>query len=73
MTTAAQLVQTCNAVDYDAATGGCAAPYYAEAPSFVPLLSAGDGFQIAFAIVGCWTVGLVGRLIIRAGQAGEKH
>jgi hypothetical protein len=73
MSTPAQLVMVCNGADFDVSTGECSAPYYSQVPSFVPAISASEGLTISFAIVGTWTIGLVARLLIRAGQQGEKH
>jgi hypothetical protein len=64
----ATLYLACNDADYNAATGECSAPYYSEAPSLLPAITAWEGFQISFAIVGCWLVGLFARLLIRASQ-----
>lgn len=62
------LVLTCKVSDYDAASGQCAAPFFSNPPSVFPALTLGEGTQVAFAIVGCWLVGLIARLIIRAGR-----
>lgn len=62
------LVLACKEVDYDASTGVCAAPFYTYPPGAFPELTTEEGAQIAFAIVGVWTIGLIARLIIRAGQ-----
>jgi hypothetical protein len=56
-----------------AADGSCTPQAWIEAPqSPFPALSLEQGAVIAFAIVGCWTVGLVARLLIRAAQHGER-
>jgi hypothetical protein len=65
------LVQACKEVDYDASTGTCSAPFWTYPPGAFPELSVEEGFQIAVAIVGVWTIGLVARLVIRAGQSGR--
>lgn len=65
------LVLACNEADFNASTGECAAPYYTYPPGAFPELTADEGFEIAVAIVGVWTIGLVARLIIRAGQPGR--
>lgn len=62
----------CNVQDYDPQTGVCAAPYYGSPPQFVPTMTAQEGLEVAFAIVGTWCIGLVARLLIRAGQQGMK-
>ncbi|MGV7173821.1 hypothetical protein [Xanthomonas axonopodis] len=67
------LVLTCKVEDFDASTGQCAAPFYSHPPTLFPYLSVTDGLQIAFAIVGTWTVGLVARLIIRTTQLESRN
>lgn len=62
----------CNVEDFNEATGECAHPYYGTPPQFFPVLSFADGVLIAGAIGGTWTLGLVARLLIRAGQQ-ETH
>lgn len=66
------LVLSCMPADYDAATGVCAAPFYSYPSSGWPTLTADEGLQIAAAIAGCWTLGLIARLIIRSGQ-GHRY
>lgn len=58
----------CNAQDYDTQTGQCAAPYYTYPPSFLPYLSYEDGFLIAGAIVSCWTLAAVFRVLVRTAD-----
>ena len=65
------LVLACKEVDYNATTGECAAPFYTYPPGAFPELTADEGFEIACAIVGVWTLGLIARLIIRSGQSGR--
>lgn len=49
--------------------GVCTVPVWIEKPTPVlPPLTLAEGTQVAFAIVGVWTVGLVVRLYARAGQ-----
>ena len=73
MSSPAQLVLACNVADFNATTGECAAPYYTQVPTFVPSLSAVQGAKIGFAIVLIWTLGLIARLVIRAGQQEHKQ
>lgn len=61
-------VLLCDVEDMDVETGTCAAPYYGPLPSFIPDLPIDDGVLIGFAIGGVWCIGLVARLLIRAGQ-----
>lgn len=49
-------------------TGTCAAPYYGPLPTMLPEISIDEGIQIAAAIGGVWCIGLIARLLIRAGQ-----
>ncbi len=67
------LVLACKEVDYNATTGECAAPFYTYPPGAFPELTVGEGLQLAAAIVGCWTVGLIARLVIRSGQTGRYN
>ena len=62
----------CNAEDFNASTGECAAPYYGSPPTLIPTMTAAEGAVIAAAIAGTWTLGLVARLLIRTGQQ-ETH
>jgi hypothetical protein len=62
------MVLACKTVDFDAATQTCAQPFYTYPPSAFPELTAEEGMEIAAAIVGVWTLGLVARLVIRSGQ-----
>lgn len=56
----------CDAAAVDATTGQCSDPHWVDAPAGgLPPLTAGEGAQIAFAIVGCWALGLCGRLLFR--------
>ena len=49
--------------------GVCEVPVWVEYPTPVlPHLTLAEGVQVAFAIVGCWTVGLVFRLYVRSVQ-----
>lgn len=65
------LVLACKEVDFNATTGECAAPFYTYPPGAFPELTWEEGAEIAFAIVVCWTAGLVARLIIRSMQTGR--
>lgn len=67
------LVLTCRVADFNATTGECAAPFYSYPPTVFPYLSAEDGLQIAFAIVGTWTLGLIARLYIRTTQLESRN
>ncbi|WFC43768.1 hypothetical protein [Pseudoxanthomonas sp. SE1] len=67
------LVLTCKVADFDASTGECSAPFYSYPPTLFPYLNAEDGLQIAFAIVGTWTLGVVARLYIRATQQEGRN
>ena len=50
--------------------GVCTQPVWIEKPEPVlPPLTLAEGTQVAFAIAGCWAVGLVARLYFRAGQS----
>ncbi len=63
------LVQACAVENIDGA-GVCTVPIWVEKPEQVlPPLSLADGTQIAFAIVGVWTLGLCFRLYRRASQS----
>jgi hypothetical protein len=66
------LVLTCKVADFDASTGECSAPYYSVPPTLFPYLGVEDGLQIAFAIIGTWTLGVVARLYIRAAQTESR-
>lgn len=62
------LVQAC-AAEHLTAQGVCTAPIWVEKPEQVlPPLTLAEGTAIAFSIVGCWTVGLVFRLLARTQQ-----
>ncbi|MCC8363257.1 hypothetical protein LK996_09235 [Lysobacter sp. A6] len=65
------LVYACKTEDFDASTQTCAAPFWTYPPSAFPELTVEEGFQLACAIVGVWTIGLIARLTIRAGQPGR--
>lgn len=58
----------CDAKDFDVHTGQCASPYYTMEATSAWSLSAQQGAQIGFAIVGVWTIGVVARVLIRTGQ-----
>lgn len=62
------LVLTCRVADFDAGTGECSAPFFSNPPGAFPALTLEEGTTIAFSIVGVWVVGLIARLIIRAGR-----
>lgn len=62
------LFVACNVDDYDVATGTCSAPYYTMPPSFVPYLSFEDGFLIGGAIVSCWSIAAVFRILVRTAD-----
>ena len=66
------LVLTCKVADFNAETGECVAPFYSYPPTVFPYLNVEDGLQIAFAIVGTWTLGLIARLYIRATQQESR-
>lgn len=52
-----------------AGDGTCSVPVWVPYPEPVlPPLTLAEGTAVAFAIVGCWTVGLVFRLHVRAVQ-----
>lgn len=56
----------CDVADVDTSTGQCSNPHWVDSPTAgLPPLSAGEGVQIGFAIVGCWALGLVGRLLFK--------
>jgi hypothetical protein len=62
------LVQAC-AVEHLTAEGVCTVPIWVEKPEQVlPPLSLAEGTVISFAIVSCWTVGLLFRLMARTQQ-----
>lgn len=67
------LYLACNEADYNVSTGECSAPYYADAPTLFPELSAAEGLEIGFAIVAVWTIGLIARVLVRTGQEASKH
>lgn len=67
------LYLACDEQDYSPELGECSAPYFASPPSFFPELTAAEGLQIGFAIVGVWTIGLIARVLIRTAQAAEKN
>lgn len=51
----------------DAASGHCSDPHWVDQmPGGMPPLSAAEGAQIAWAIVGVWALGYIGRLIKNA-------
>lgn len=58
----------CDLEDYNSSTGECSAPYYAESPTAAFELTATEGLAIGAAIAGVWTIGLIARVLIRAGQ-----
>ncbi|WP_046656035.1 hypothetical protein [Lysobacter capsici] len=62
------LYLACKTTDINETTGECANPYWGTPPQFFPTLSAEDGALIAAGIVGFWTLGLMGRMIIRTLQ-----
>lgn len=56
----------CPAEAIDAVTGQCSDPHWVDSPGGAfPPLTAGEGVQIGFAIVGCWALGLCGRLLFK--------
>jgi len=60
------LVQACEEADFDASTGVCASPYYAElGPLGMPPLSVSEGQEIAYSIGGLWALVWCVRQIIR--------
>jgi len=62
------LVQACAAENLTG-EGVCTVPIWVEKPEQVlPPLTLAEGSQIAFAIVGCWTVGLLLRMYARTQQ-----
>lgn len=62
------LIQGC-AVENLSAEGVCTVPIWVEKPEQVlPPLTLAEGTVISFAIVGCWTLGLVFRLMARTQQ-----
>lgn len=57
----------CAPVDLDAVSGQCTHMQWVDNPSGgIPPLTAGEGLQIGFAIVGAWAIGLTGRLLFKA-------
>lgn len=54
----------CKSSDFNAATGECAAPFYAPVSSFPPPMDAGEGLAISAVIAGCWAIGFM----IRQGR-----
>lgn len=57
-----------------AADGTCTVPVWIEKPEQVlPPLSLVDGAEIAFAIVGVWTLGLLFRVHRRALQEADRY
>lgn len=56
-------VRTCTA--YDPVTDTCSAEAWALQPSFLPEMSAQDGFEVSAAIVGVWGLCYCLRLIAR--------
>lgn len=62
-------VKSCALANIDA-NGVCTSPVWTVNPEPVlPPLTLAEGTQIAFAIAGVWTVGLVVRLYARAAQS----
>jgi hypothetical protein len=54
----------CPSEAIDQSTGQCSDPHWIEGtPGGLPPLTGAEGAQIAGAIVGCWALGYVGRLI----------
>lgn len=49
----------CKAVDFDALTGQCAAPFFGPTQGWLPNLSAAEGIEISGAILGAWAIGFV--------------
>lgn len=62
------LVLTCKVADYHPDTGVCDAPFFGYPPTVFPYLSAADGAEIAFLIIGMWTLGVIARAFIRSTQ-----
>lgn len=58
------LQQFCNAVDFDAVTQTCAAPYWAVANGGIPPLSIGDATLIAGATWALWAAAWILRPIV---------
>jgi hypothetical protein len=57
----------CPPESLDASTGTCSRPVWVDQmPGGLPPLSGAQGAQIAWAVVGVWTLGLIGRFIIKA-------
>ena len=52
--------------------GACSMPVWMPYHQpILPPLDLADGFLVAFAVVGCWVVGVKARLVFRAARAGH--
>lgn len=58
----------CDAKDFDVHTGQCTSPYYSVDYTSPWSLTPEEGLQIGFAIAGVWTLGVVGRVLIRTAR-----
>ena len=62
------LVQGCDSVDIDSATGVCAHPYWVEQVQWLPDLDAASGVAIGVAILTAWAIAYSFRSLRRVGD-----